>query len=165
MYKLLLILAIVIGFAHTAEAKHGHHRLHHIHHHRVHVHHTHYSHHRIHAVHRIRLDLHRSKSAVAAPVTMLAHPDGCPRVAFCGCGAAIDALGRNVRSLWVAANWYAFPRSSPGYNTVGVRPHHVLVLKQQVSGNIWMANDYNSGGHLSRYHAVDISRYTIVSPR
>jgi hypothetical protein len=154
MLKLLLILTIVIGFTHTAEARHGHHRHHSIHHHRIHSHHKHRSVHRIHAVHRVN-----------APVTFLEHPSGCPRVAFCGCGASIDALGRNVRRLWLAANWYSFPRSSPGYNTVGVRPHHVLVLKQQVNGTIWMVNDYNSGGHLSRYHAVDISRYTIVNPR
>lgn len=154
MRIILLILAIMIGFGTHAEARHAHHIHYHIHHHHVHHHHRHHSSHRIHVVHRI-----------VAPMVMLQHPAGCPPTNFCGCGAALDALGRNVRSLWVAANWYSFPRSSPGYNTVGVRPHHVLVLKHQVDGNIWMANDYNSGGHLSRYHAVDISRYTIVNPR
>ena len=154
MRKLLLILLFVIGFGTHAEAKHVYHRHHSIYHHHVYTHHHHRSIHRILVVHRR-----------AAPVTMLPHPSGCPSRLFCGCGAALDVFGRNVRRLWLAANWYTFPRSAPGYNTVGVRPHHVLVLKQQVNGTIWMVNDYNSGGHLSRYHAVDISRYTIVSPR
>lgn len=139
-----------------AEARHHHESSRHT----VHRHHTHgtrHAHHRSHVHHR---EVHRLPAVV-----MLPHPDGCPHRLFCGCGAALDVFGKHVRHLWLAANWYSYPRSPPGYNTVGVRPHHVLVLKHHVSGTIWMVNDYNSGGHLSRYHAVDISRYTIVSPR
>ena len=94
----------------------------------------------------------------------LPHPAGCPARAFCGCGAARE-LGLHDRSLWLASSWYRFPRSAPGHNTVAVRPHHVFVLKQQVRGSIWLVADYNSGGHQSRLHERDISRYTIVSPR
>lgn len=148
MKWLVCILVGFLAFTSTAEARHvRHHHRHH--HHRV-VHRMHHRH-----IHRVE----------GNTVVMLPHPSGCPHVAFCGCGAALDVFGRNVRNLWLARNWYQYPRSMPGFNTVGVRPHHVLVLKQQVSGNVWMVNDYNSGGHLSRYHAVDISRYTIVSPR
>jgi hypothetical protein len=151
---------LLTGFNSQAEARHrghyGHHQIHRHHHnsHRgVYRHHHHHGIHRVHAVHRL------------APVTMLPHPSGCPHVAFCGCGAALEVFGHDVRRLWLAANWFAFPRATPAPGMVGVRQHHVFVLKQQLSGNIWMANDYNSGGHMSRYHAVDISRYTIVNPR
>lgn len=153
---------VMTGFSSLAEARHEHPRRHVLTHHRHHGQHHRVHHHRHHA-HRV----HTHRGMVGSPknVVMLPHPEGCPHVAFCGCGAALDVFGRNVRRLWLAANWYSFPRASPGFNTVGVRPHHVLVLKHQVEGNIWMAADYNSGGHLSRYHAVDISRYTIVNPR
>lgn len=148
MKWLVVFLAGFLVFTAPAEARHGHHRHQH-HHHRL-VHHLH--HHRVH---------HQSSPTVV----MLPHPSGCPHVAFCGCGAALDVFHHHVRWLWLARNWYHFQRSAPAPDTVGVRPHHVFVLKHQVSGTIWMVNDYNSGGHLSRYHAVDISRYTIVNPR
>lgn len=93
----------------------------------------------------------------------LSHPMGCPRHAFCGCGAAQD-LGLRDRSLWLARSWFRFPRSYPAPNTVGVRSHHVFVLKQHMGGNNWLVADYNSGGHRSRLHVRSISGYTIVSP-
>lgn len=93
------------------------------------------------------------------------HPAGCPRVAFCGCGAAVKLLGAPIRSLWLAANWYGFPRAAPAPGNAGVRPHHVIALIEQRRGSIWLVYDANSGGHATRIHEVDISRYTIVSPR
>lgn len=93
----------------------------------------------------------------------LPHPAGCPRSAFCGCGAARE-LGINDRSLWLARSWYKFPRTAAAPNTVAVRPHHVFVLKQHVGGDKWLVADYNSGGRMSRLHVRSISGYTIVSP-
>lgn len=94
----------------------------------------------------------------------LPHPAGCPRIAFCACGAAVEVFGKPIRSLWPARAWYKFPRSAPGYKTVAVRNHHVMVLISHVGGNEWLVRDYNSGGHKSREHIRSISGYKIVNP-
>lgn len=96
--------------------------------------------------------------------TYLAHPAGCPRIAFCACGAAVEIFGYAKRSLWLAANWFHFPRTSPASGMVAVRSHHVFVLREHIHGMIWMTADYNSGGHLSRLHAQSIAGYVIVNP-
>jgi hypothetical protein len=85
-------------------------------------------------------------------VQMLAHPSGCPSRAFCGCGAAVAA-------------WLRFPRTSPASGMVAARRGHVFVLRQHIQGNVWMVEDYNSGGRKSRIHPRSISGYTIVNPR
>lgn len=95
----------------------------------------------------------------------IAHPPGCPRTRFCGCGASWDVYGKLVRSLYLSTAWFKFPRSSPSPGKVAVRRGHVFVLKRHVQGKVWMVNDYNSGGHKSRYHARSIAGYTIVDPR
>ncbi len=95
----------------------------------------------------------------------LAHPAGCPRTAFCACGAAVEIFGSPVRSLWPANAWYKFPRSSPRPYTVAVSHHHVFVLRSYVGGDRWLTADFNSGGHLSRLHERSISGWTIVDPR
>ena len=90
-------------------------------------------------------------------------PPGCPR-AFCGCGASLELFGRIVPELNLARNWFRFPRSSPLPGTVGVRSHHVFVLREHVRGDVWMVKDYNSGGGRTRYHARSIRGYVIVMP-
>ena len=95
---------------------------------------------------------------------VVSHPAGCPHRAFCGCGAAVRVFGHPVRSLYLAANWYKFPRSSPAPGTVAVRHHHVFVLEQHLGGSVWQVYDANSGRHATRIHARSISGYTIVSP-
>lgn len=92
------------------------------------------------------------------------HPVGCPRIAFCGCGAAVRIFGKAVRSLWLAANWFHFPRASPAPGMVAVTRHHVFVLESHVEGNQWLTYDANSGGHLTRVHVRSIAGYTIVNP-
>lgn len=101
----------------------------------------------------------------SAPAQIVSHPSGCPSRAFCGCGAAVRIFGHPVRALWLAANWFKFPRSAPAAGMVAVRRHHVFVLEQHVSGNTWLAYDANSGGRQTRIHARSIARYTIVNPR
>jgi hypothetical protein len=95
---------------------------------------------------------------------IVAHPSGCPARQFCGCGASIEVFGHPVRGLYLAANWYKFPRAQPAPNTVAVRPHHVFVLKQHVEGTKWVVYDANSGKHLTRVHERSIAGYTIVKP-
>lgn len=101
---------------------------------------------------------HHDTSAVVG-----GRPAGCPR-AYCGCGTSLEHFGRIVPGLNLARAWYRFPRAAAAPNMVGVRPGHVLTLKEHVSGSVWMVKDYNSGRGLTRYHARDISGYTIVNP-
>ena len=96
--------------------------------------------------------------------TVVSHPEGCPRVAFCGCGTAVRLLGAPIRSLWLAANWFKFPQTAPAPNMAAVRSHHVFALIEHRHGNVWLAYNPNSGRHLTRIMEVDISRYTIVNP-
>ncbi|ULL01716.1 hypothetical protein FJV43_03545 [Bradyrhizobium sp. I71] len=101
----------------------------------------------------------------ARPAQILPHPAGCPRRAFCGCGAAVRLFGSPVRSLWLAAAWFKFPRAAPAPGTVAVRRHHVFVLESHLGGATWLAYDANSGGHATRLHARSIAGYVIVNPR
>jgi len=95
---------------------------------------------------------------------IVAHPSGCPARLFCACGAAVRVFGAPLRSLWTAAAWFKFPRSSPAPGMVAVRSHHVFVLEQHIEGNVWLAFDANSGGHATRIHARSIAGYAIVNP-
>jgi hypothetical protein len=98
-------------------------------------------------------------------VSFLPHPEGCPRIAFCGCGAAKDLeLEDKDKELWAAVSWYKFPRAKPAPNTVAVAAHHVFVLKRDMGGGQWLVADYNSGGHLSRLHVRGLGGFTIVNP-
>lgn len=93
------------------------------------------------------------------------HSAGCPRSAFCGCGAAVRVFGHSVRELWLAANWFKFPRTAPAPGMVAVRRHHVMVLEADLGGGVWQVYDANSGRHLTRVHARSIAGYAVVNPR
>lgn len=96
--------------------------------------------------------------------SVVPHPAGCPSRAFCGCGAAVRVFGHSVRELWLAANWFKFPRAAPGVGMVAVRRHHVFVLEADLGGGLWQVFDANSGGHLTRVHARSLAGYAIVNP-
>jgi hypothetical protein len=104
---------------------------------------------------------HISESAVARIVS---HPVGCPARAFCGCGASVRVFGRSVRSLWLAAAWFKFPRATPAVGMVAVRRHHVFVLESHIGGDVWQVFDANSGKGSTRIHPRSIAGYTIVNP-
>lgn len=106
----------------------------------------------------------RVARAASGNVQFISHPRGCPATKFCACGASVAVFGKPIRSLWPARAWYRFPRARPAPGRVAVRPHHVFVLRRHIEGNIWLAADYNSGGHRSRLHARSIAGYTIVNP-
>ena len=108
---------------------------------------------------------HHARVASSTPTQIVAHPDGCPRRAFCGCGAAVRVFGHSVRDLWLASNWFRFPRATPAPGMAAVRRHHVFVLEQHLGGSMWLAFDANSGRHLTRIHARSIAGYVIVNPR
>jgi hypothetical protein len=116
---------------------------------------------------------HRYHSALGSP-TLIARaidgerivggrPAGCPH-AFCGCEASLYKFGRIIPELNLASNWRRFPRAAPAPGMAAVRSGHVMILQQQVDGNIWSAHDGNSGGHMTREHLVSISGYLIVDP-
>jgi|SRR5882672_6827101 len=104
-------------------------------------------------------------TAGRASAEIVSHPAGCPRRAFCGCGAAVEVFGRPIRELWLAASWFKFPRAAPAPGMVAVRRGHVFVLRSHVEGHIWLVYDANSGRHSTRVHERSISGLTIVNPR
>lgn len=106
----------------------------------------------------------RQRIAGPAPV-IVAHPAGCPSRAFCGCGAAVRVFGAPIRALWLARNWFKFPRTAPAPGMVAVRRHHVFVLEQHIGGSVWLAYDANSGRRKTRIHPRSIAGYVIVNPR
>ncbi len=90
-------------------------------------------------------------------------PAGCPN-AFCGCEASLYRFGRVIPELNLASNWRRFPRTAPAPGMAAVRSGHVMILEQQVAGNVWTVHDGNSGGHVTREHARSLAGYTIVDP-
>lgn len=102
--------------------------------------------------------------AASISTQILPHPEGCPRTAFCGCGAALDIFKKHVRNLWLAANWFKFPKSEPGPGKVAVRNHHVFVIRQYLGNNKVLAYDANSGGHKTRLHIRSLAGYSVRDP-
>lgn len=99
-----------------------------------------------------------------AETRFIPHPAGCPRVAFCGCGASVEVFGKPIRSLYLSTAWFRFPRSDPSAGKVAVRRGHVFVLREHVAGKVWRVYDANSGGGKTRIHNRSISGWTIVNP-
>jgi hypothetical protein len=107
---------------------------------------------------------HRHYS-VASSATQLPHPSGCPRSAFCGCGASVEVFGHSVRDLWPAAAWFRFPRAAAGPGMVAVRSHHVFVIRAVLGNGRVIAYDANSGHGMTRVHEVSLAGYSIRNPR
>lgn len=91
-------------------------------------------------------------------------PSGCPH-RFCGCALSIKVFGQSVRDLWLAANWFRFPRTNPAVGMVAVRRGHVFQLISHVGGSMWQVWDPNSGRGQTRIHNRSIAGLTIVNPR
>lgn len=95
---------------------------------------------------------------------VVSHPSGCPYRAFCGCGVSVKIFGHPIRSLFLAANWFKFPRTTPAPGMVAVRNHHVMaILAVDANGNATVY-DPNSGGHQTRIHTRSLAGYRIVNP-
>jgi hypothetical protein len=153
--KYLVAALILLGTMYPAEARHyRHHR--HAHHNRHHSDKYDF----LSGIRSIKITMKRERVS-----TLMPHPAGCPARAFCGCGAAVKIFGAPIRSLWLAANWYKFPRTNLAPGTVAVRRHHVFVVEQVLGNGMVLAYDANSGGHATREHVRSVSGYTIVQPR
>ena len=111
--------------------------------------------------HRYRQHFHRSDFG---DTQFINHPAGCPRIAFCGCGAAVEIFGRPIRELWLAANWFRFPRAFAAPGMVAVRQHHVFVIREVHGDGTVLAYDANSGGHRTRVHTVSLRGYSVRDP-
>src|SRR6185312_1532443 len=92
----------------------------------------------------IRVRMHKERHSAIQRVpegretaSIVAHPQGCPRRLFCACGAAVRVFGAPIRSLWAAASWFKFPRTSPAPGMVAVRRHHVFVLEADLGNGQW----------------------------
>jgi hypothetical protein len=94
----------------------------------------------------------------------ISHPAGCPWSAFCGCGVSVKVFGHAVRNLYLASNWYRFPRTSPHSGAVAVRNHHVFYIETVYGDGTVLAYDPNSGGHQTREHRVSLAGYVVVDP-
>ena len=89
---------------------------------------------------------------------IIPNPAGCPRRAFCGCGARMD-LGIADTRLNLAWNW---TRYYHGSTPVAVWSHHVAIIERFLGNHMAMLRDYNSGGHQSRRHIRSIAGARIV---
>jgi hypothetical protein len=96
--------------------------------------------------------------------SILPHPNGCPRTAFCGCGVAVRVFGAPIRSLWSVANWRNFPRTTPQPGMVAVWPHHVAYIEQIIGDGLAIMFDPNSGRHETRQHVRSLRGAKIVDP-
>ncbi len=135
------LLAVAMLTATSAEARNSRHHHHYRHHH------------------------HRAVADANGNGTLVSHPAGCPGRAFCGCGVAVKIFGHPVRDLYLASNWYKFPRATPGPGMVAVRRHHVMAILSYSGGGVATVYDPNSGGHATRIHQRSLAGYTVVNPR
>lgn len=147
--RLLLGLFALLCATAGAEAKH----------HKTHLyHHTHHA--RLHHFHHTRTAAIASVTAQPQP-----HPEGCPHTDFCGCGVSVRVYGHSVRSLWQAASWYKFPRTTPQAGTVAIfGRRHVAFIEQMLGTGIALVYDPNNGHHRTRIHPRSIAGATIVKP-
>ncbi|MGJ4908273.1 hypothetical protein [Bradyrhizobium sp. HKCCYLS2033] len=144
MYRVIIVVAALLALSVQAEARPRHH-------------HHHYSYHHHHSVMNAMASIPGEGRVVGG------RPSGCPH-AFCGCEASLYTFGRVIPELNLASNWRRFPRAMPAPGMAAVRSGHVMILQQQVAGNVWYVHDGNSGGHVTREHPRSIAGYTIVNP-
>jgi hypothetical protein len=150
MIKYLLIVVSLLLVTNQAEARHHHH---------------HYNHHTYtRQIEQSWFNWFPQPAQQSYTTQIVNHPSGCPRSAFCGCGSSIRAFGRPIRNLYLAANWFKFPRTAPIPGAAAVRQHHVMILEADLGNGVWQVYDPNSGGHQTRIHARSLAGYTIVNP-
>lgn len=104
-------------------------------------------------------------SHASALAEVVSHPEGCPRIQFCGCGVSVRVFGHPVRELWLVQNWYRYPRAeaAPG-NVAILGSRHVAYILQAYGDGTATLYDPNSGGGLTRIRRVSLRGWAIVDP-
>lgn len=103
-------------------------------------------------------------ASVSTETRIVAHPAGCPRRLFCGCGVSVRVFGRPIRHFYLARNWMAYPKTSPKTGAVAANRRHVMFIEHYLGGNRAIVYDPNSGGRKTRIHVRDLRGYKIVNP-
>lgn len=116
-----------------------------------------------------RISRHQSYAAANGNAVIVAHPTGCPRWAFCGCGTCakigIPLAECKRMGLFLARNWlHRFPRTTCSSGMAAARLGHVMAILSCNGNNTATVYDPNSGGRLTRVHTRSLSGYTIVNP-
>ena len=101
----------------------------------------------------------------SASAEVVEHPQGCPTRLFCGCGVSIKVFGKPVRELFLARNWFKFPKTQPAPGMVAVRKHHVMYIEALDGNGNAVVYDPNSGGHKTRRHLRSLAGFVVVNPR
>jgi hypothetical protein len=86
-------------------------------------------------------------------------PSGCLH-AFYGCEASLHKF---IPELNLASNRRCFPRAAPFPGMARDKISHVMILHQQIGGNLWTAHDRNSGGHGTREQTRSIASAIVLS--
>ena len=73
-------------------------------------------------------------------------------------------FGRPIRNLFLASNWFKFPRANPAPGMVAVRHHHVMYIMAVDGNGNATVYDPNSGGHRTRIHTRSLAGYSIRNP-
>jgi hypothetical protein len=120
--------------------------------------HHHYAHHRGH------YRMAAGGRSLSAPCQM-ARSMGGP----CGCFASELIFGHSIRNLWLAANWFGFPHTTPHVGAAAVHRHHVVIVaringdgtfighdswgmtRRRIAG--WVFVDPHGGRYAARRHA------------
>lgn len=106
---------------------------------------------------------HGSHAAMTSEI--VAHPAGCPRNLFCGCGVSVRVFGHSVRELWLVRNWYRYPRAAAAPGNVAILgSRHVAYILQVYGDGTARLYDPNSGGGLTRIRRVSLRGWAIVDP-
>jgi len=118
----------------------------------------------VHEVRRVR-EIVQSVSHASMNAEVVSHPQGCPRIQFCGCGVSVRVFGHPVRELWLVQNWYRYPRAeaAPG-NVAILGSRHVAYILQAYGDGTATLYDPNSGGGLTRIRRVSLRGWAIVDP-
>jgi hypothetical protein len=106
----------------------------------------------------------RYRTEERSDAIIIPHPAGCPRRAFCGCGASVRKFGRPIRELFLARAWFKFPEVSAAPGMVAVRRHHVFVIEAVLGNGLVRAWDANSGRGLTRIHTRSLAGYSVRNP-
>jgi hypothetical protein len=103
---------------------------------------------------------------IPAKAEVVAHPQGCPKRLFCGCGVSVKIFGKPVRELFLARNWFKFPKTRPAPGMVAVRRGggHVMVIQAIDANGNAVVYDPNSGNHKTRVHTRSLAGFVVVNP-